>query len=1281
MASERHIVDPSSGEVVAVPEEQFDAALSQGYKPATEQQSQQFMALDAAKSEPVLGRAKAYAEMTARFINPADIAQGVLRLAAHPAETAGAVQKLIGEGVGKLGFEEASRKMIAQGERDIAAPLPSFAPGQEVLERAGRLLEPLTTTGIETGLGISTPEAIRAREEAFPEAGWAALGLTLAGGRLAKMPLSSASRLARAAEATAEAEALTGAARQVSPLRIDNAQAYTEGIRLQTQALKATQRAQELTDKAVSSAVKSTPGAERLLRRIESLRETAGELTAPSLVSRVSPAAAISEATETGVRSLVDAAPALRSAPAVVKDIIAKGISSGVGSAVDAPFYALGQVANEDILGDHKLTSEQILASMLQAAKETAVIGGVLGAAPHALHGSVQAVEKSVNGLRSALNLDQRMPRVAALLSGASEEAALTAYQNRQRVLEGENVADLIEQAMPPAPEAPIAPVLTAKPIVREAPLPPKLVEPEPLPPLIEPVAPTMLERPTFVPSPRVPAVVAPELTQAQINKASNRFADGLRETVANVRSLMKESNALIRPADVSRTVDRIYFERAETAKQAYLDSIGGRATTPEHLKQLEAIPKEVNLTAKNEIIRLRDFTKKQIEDTLDTLPAARPTRQIAIMENIVEDLDEVLKKSLSPGEWNRAAALAKRRAYEASRKTATTQEEQAGRRLARIVGGEFRSSLENSTQWGEAAVQEAAHNAALTNLSDSLDNIEQRFFKSGPRTFRGVTKDVDSAKALKFTNGLISIESGAPTLDNASSRESLSVLRNFFDHIDAYRERVNEAALRAEYSNTGGIDNVAREAASLRKAYAEAEIEAVRQANNELAEQAFAAAKRERAQLVEERRSADEIRKAEIDVEIERIDTENLARKTQYKLEKEEYKAEVKRRAEQFEQAKVERKQLIERLSTADKREAAEISERIKKIDEENKALLSDYKSQLAEFENAINARRRQAEEQARLLRSGAPEALSDALSYGGAYAITTAAHAAGAGIPVVAGLKMLQRAGNVERAYKTLAWMERAARKTERMAHDAADAMVTGERPALGLPVAVRTIQEERRQFESNAKQVATMMADPDEMQKHVDDVPEGLEEVGPKTAQSMKMTRSTAVAVVASKLPQPPPGLPPYERANWKATDHQMREFNRTYEAATNPVSVMADMANGTVTQDQLGVMRSVYPMLYQSMQQRALKTLREKKSLSASRRRLLSVVFGINVDSQTDPSIVLPAQQAYAPAPTEQKSQQMPVSRAKALNVSGRSQQETAAWREAQTGIGAWNRQNR
>lgn len=1147
MAGERHIVDPDTGKVGAVPEEQFDAALAQGYKPATEQQSQQFMALDAAKSEPVLGRAKAYAEMTARFLNPVDIAQGALRLAAHPAETAGAVQKLIGEGVGKLGFEEASRKMIAQGERDIAAPLPSFAPGQEVLERAGRLLEPLTTTGIETGLGISTPEAIRAREEAFPEAGWAALGLTLAGGRLAKMPLSSASKLARAAEATAEAETLTGAARQVSPLRIDNAQAYTEGIRLQTQALKATQRAQQLADKATASAVKSTPGAERLLRRIESLRETAGELTAPSLVSRVSPAAAISEATEAGVRSLVDAAPALRSAPAVVKDIIAKGIASGVGSAIDAPFYTLGQVANEDILGDHKLTSEQILAAMMHGAKETAIIGGVLGAAPHALHGSVQAVEKSVNGLRSTLNLDQRMPRVAALLSGASEEAALTAYQNRQRVLEGENVADLIEQTLPLTATAP-APVPEHRPLI---------------------------------------------LSKTQVNKASNRFADTLREAVANVRSLMKESNAVIRPADVTKTVDKIYAERASAAKRAYLDSLGGTARTPEEIAQLGVIEDEISSAAFQEAVRLRDFTERQITNVVNQVPGVRPTAQLAVMDAIVQDLDNLLAdpQLLTPGKINRALAYNKRRAYEASRKTPQTQQEQAGQRLSRAVGKEFLSSLTNDAKWGEAAAQEASHNAALTDLSDSLDMIRQRFFKRGPKTFRGVTSDIDSEKASQFIKGLVSIESGAPTLDNAKSRESLAALRKFFDHIDTYRERVNEAALRAEHADTGGIDAVAREAANLRRAYADAEIEAVKKANNALAKEQFA-----------ER----EVEHGELTVE---------------------------------------------------------------------------YKRRMHEFDTAIKARRKEAEEQAALLKTGTPEWLSNSLSLAGGMAAGAATHAPVLGVPVAIGIKALQRVGNVERAYKTLAWMERAARKTERMAHEAADAMVTGERPALGLPPAVRTLQEERRQFESNAKHVATIMADPEEMQKHVDDVPEGLAEVGPKTAQSMKMTRSTAVAVVASKLPQPPPGLPPYERANWRATDHQMREFNRTYEAATNPVSVMADMANGTVTQDQLGVMRSVYPMLYQSMQQRALKTLKEKKNLSASRRRLLSVVLGIPVDSQTDPSIVLPAQQAYAPAPTEQKSQQIPVSRAKALNVSGRSMQETAAWREAQTGVGAWNRRNR
>lgn len=212
-----------------------------------------------------------------------------------------------------------------------------------------------------------------------------------------------------------------------------------------------------------------------------------------------------------------------------------------------------------------------------------------------------------------------------------------------------------------------------------------------------------------------------------------------------------------------------------------------------------------------------------------------------------------------------------------------------------------------------------------------------------------------------------------------------------------------------------------------------------------------------------------------------------------------------------------------------------------------------------------------------------------------------------------------------------------------------------------------------------EDIAKHVTSIVNNPSKMLAAVERAGDEFDEHAPTVAQDLRASLSNVIQFLASKAPKEKtlsPGMPPVP-----PSPVEVRRFNRYVRAIKDPTSILDDAYDGTLTPEAVEAVRTVYPETYASMQADIAERIGNMAQIPYARRIQLSAILGQDVTGTMSPAMVLPAQQAYMPAPTEQKSQQMPVSRAKAFNLSGRSQQETTAWREAQKGIGAWNRGNR
>lgn len=116
----------------------------------------------------------------------------------------------------------------------------------------------------------------------------------------------------------------------------------------------------------------------------------AAEMTAPALISRLGRAA---------TRGVAEAAPeaigipgrllsgALQAETGLARQIAARAVATGIGSAVEGAAYGVGQVVEESALGDPNLTAQSAIATI----GLSAVLGGGLGAAMPIAEGGVSA--------------------------------------------------------------------------------------------------------------------------------------------------------------------------------------------------------------------------------------------------------------------------------------------------------------------------------------------------------------------------------------------------------------------------------------------------------------------------------------------------------------------------------------------------------------------------------------------------------------------------------------------------------------------------------------------------------------------------------------------------------------------------------------------------------------------------------------------------------------------------------------------------------------------------
>lgn len=836
----RYVVDPNTGETLVVAEGEtdptkvatyLDRAQKQGYKPATTDQIAKYdreaAAYQQAAAEPVLGRAKTLASSLGRGLvgTITDIplvATTIPEALAGAAETIGTkIRPDLAEAYrrqtesvretfapGKKVYREVTATKLEQSllgrtpeeQRAYAETYPGFEMAGTVASFFGpQIVEKVVTKGVEKAAikvaAAKAGEAVaeRVAAEAAPAAERLATeGVETAGQRAAQVAEQESVRNPAVLEATAAAQRVELATQRSIAAELTNKKS------LAAQALKIAQKAGTVTTPALGRALAKPveAGVERVVSAAATPAVAIGERLVAPLADTLA---------ESSVKALVDAAPAVRQLPRVTQEIVAKAAAQGAGSVIEAGLFQLGQGVHEDILGDHDLTAERAWAHMTDGALTNAALGAGLSVLPSALRGALSTAGTATKATRDVIL--KRFPQLVEALGGTAAEAEILAA-NREAFRRGEaNLAELIEA---------------------------DLAKRQPLP-----AQPSLIEGIAGIPAP-IPKPIKPvsALTRAESDAFVDELLPVLKAERGSADSLLNQVKGTVLPQQAAKAIDAEYAARALPAQQAYLESIGGVAKTPEHVAQLNAIAENTLAPARQAARDLSGVIAQAELNKIAQASVAIPQTTFVKLLEIGNEAVRLSEQATSAAEIQRGIARLKDELAQLRPKMNQTTIDalpNADRTALSVINeafGAFKSASESPELWGDVTGRISKYMNAATQFYAWRKNWLQ---------FAGRKMVLPGGK--KFTE-----------YDAKKVRSIFSDMPNNQDAIQAYvnyRNSINDLhqagrEIAEGYSESYGSESLAGALSSADTKYEQAVTNATRRVDYSAQKELYAAKKTE---------------------------------------------------------------------------------------------------------------------------------------------------------------------------------------------------------------------------------------------------------------------------------------------------------------------------------------------------------------------------------------------------------------------------------------------------
>lgn len=181
---------------------------------------------------------------------------------------------------------------------------------------------------------------------------------------------------------------------------------------------------------------------------------------------------------------------------------------------------------------------------------------------------------------------------------------------------------------------------------------------------------------------------------------------------------------------------------------------------------------------------------------------------------------------------------------------------------------------------------------------------------------------------------------------------------------------------------------------------------------------------------------------------------------------------------------------------------------------------------------------------------------------------------------------------------------------------------------------------------EYKEKTQQLASLVNNPNNLHDKISGLTEGVYEHAPNFASSLQKTLSNGANFLNSKVPLAPAPNPFTKPADPSKAD--IAKFNRYYSVVENPMSVLKQIHDHTLTQEAIETLSAVYPKLYDQMKSEVLNQVSEIKDaheLPYKTKMVLSKFLGEPIHPSQTPQSIQSSQSVYNQALANQPQKPM------------------------------------
>jgi hypothetical protein len=150
----------------------------------------------------------------------------------------------------------------------------------------------------------------------------------------------------------------------------------------------------------------------------------------------------------------------------------------------------------------------------------------------------------------------------------------------------------------------------------------------------------------------------------------------------------------------------------------------------------------------------------------------------------------------------------------------------------------------------------------------------------------------------------------------------------------------------------------------------------------------------------------------------------------------------------------------------------------------------------------------------------------------------------------------------------------------------------------------------------FREFSNQIANFITDAQRSTDILANITGGFSTQAPMIQQAMINKISNGIAYLQKELPKPEYGQGPLDSKTYVPSDRQLSQFERKIQAVFDPLSVLKELKQGTITTEHVQALEAVYPKFLEAMRMRVIEQAQKVKGeIPAQARQALKTFLGV------------------------------------------------------------------